>query len=257
MRLYQLLLSIICIIFLTNCEVKDVKSEAQPIKHTIWNGLLQQHVDQDGWVNYKGFIQDSTQFNTYLDLLRGNHPNEKNWTEAERLAYWINAYNAFTIKLIVDYYPTPSIKEIKSGIPFINSVFDIKFITIEGVEYSLNNIEHGIIRPKFGQPLIHFAVNCASYSCPKLSNEAFCADKLEDQLQKAASDFVNDPTKNTISENQLELSRILQWYWMDFKDHYESRIDFLNQYSAVKINADAKTDFKDYDWSLNEQKQNN
>ena len=118
---------------------------------------MQDHVDDEGWVNYNGFIQDSLKLDNYLTLISNNHPNNKNWSKEERFAYWINAYNAFTVKLIVDNYPTESIKDVKSGLPFVNSVWDIKFINIEGNEYDLNNIEHGIIRPKFNDPRAHFA----------------------------------------------------------------------------------------------------
>ena len=232
--------------------MKDLASNSKPIQHDAWDQLLKLHVDSSGWVNYKGFIDDRLALDNYLDLLSANHPNSENWNESESLAYWINAYNAFTVKLIIDNYPTESIKKIKPGIPLINSVFDLKFFKIEGVEYSLNNIEHGIIRAKFDEPRIHFAVNCASFSCPKLSNEAFCPDKLDQQLERAASDFVNDSNKNKIQPDQVKLSRILQWYWGYFKDHYDSRIDFLNQYSTLKINEDATVGFLNYNWSLNE-----
>ena len=183
------------ILSLTSCAVKDYQSSSQPINHAVFDSLLRQHVSEAGWVDYKGFIQDSTRFNEYLQLLSQNHPNEDNWSREEQIAYWINAYNAFTIKLIMDYYPVASIKDIKSGIPFVNTVWDIKFINIEGAEYDLNNLEHGILRPKYNEPRLHFAVNCASFSCPRLQNFAFTGAKLEEQLEEAAREFVNDPEK--------------------------------------------------------------
>ena len=108
-----------------------------------------------------------------MEELRKGHPNDKHWTETEQLAYWINAYNAFTVELILDHYPVASIRDIKEGVPFINSVWDIDFIKIEGKTYSLNDIEHRILRREFDEPRIHFAIVCASISCPKLRNEAF------------------------------------------------------------------------------------
>ena len=159
---------------LSACKIKDQRSDSMPINHTIWDELLQKHVDS-GKVDYKGFIRDSSKFDKYLRLLKENHPNRKNWTEEERLAYWINAYNAFTLKLIIDNYPVESIKDIKKGIPFVNSVWDIKFIKIEAATYDLNNIEHGIIRAKFSEQRIHFAVNCASVSCPDLADSSYNA----------------------------------------------------------------------------------
>ena len=155
------------------CKVSNYPSDSHPVSHEIWNGLVQKYASKDGKVNYKGFIQDSVLFNKYLTILKNNHPNDKNWNEAEQLAYWINAYNAYTVKLIIDNYPLKSIKDIKKGLPFINSVWDIKFIKIEGATYDLNNIEHSILRTKYNEPRIHFAINCASFSCPNLRPEAF------------------------------------------------------------------------------------
>ena len=253
MRNCQVLVLFLALTTLTNCEVKDVQSDSTPIQHNDWDALTKKHVDAAGFVDYQGFIADSLVFNRYLELLSKNHPNKKNWNRNEQLAYWINAYNAYTVKLIVDHYPTESIKDIKSGIPFINGVFDIEFIEIENQKYSLNNIEHGIIRPKFNDPRIHFAVNCASYSCPKLANFAYCAEQVDQQLEQAARSFVNSD-KNILTSEKVELSKILSWYWMDFKKQYDSRIEFLNKYSnGVQINPDAKVEFLDYDWSLNEQ----
>ncbi|MEN0003370.1 MAG: DUF547 domain-containing protein [Bacteroidota bacterium] len=240
----------------TSCKVQKYKSDANPISHAIWDSLLQKHVSEAGWVDYEGFIADSTQLNRYLDLLSAHHPNETNWTADERLAYWINAYNAFTVKLIVDHYPVVSIKDIKRGIPFVNSVWDIKFIQIEGATYDLNNIEHGIIRQRFEEPRIHFAVNCASVSCPKLANFAFTATELDTQLTRVAKGFLADPSKNKfVSPQKAELSKIFSWYGGDFKKEGDL-IDYVNQYAPQQLNADADIDYLDYNWNLNDSKTN-
>ena len=241
-------------LFFTACAVQDFDSNSQPISHAVFDSLLRQHVNEAGLVDYEGFIQDSVQFKQYLQLLSKHHPNDQNWTREERIAYWINAYNAFTIKLIMDHYPVASIKDIKNGIPFVNTVWDIKFINIEGAEYDLNNIEHGILRPKYEEPRIHFAVNCASISCPKLQRFAYTGEKLDEQLNEAARDFLIDPDKNKISTDKLVLSKILNWYWGDFKDQYDSRAELVNKYvDEVRVNPDAEVDFLDYDWGLNVQ----
>ena len=169
------------------------------------------------------------------------------------MAYWINAYNAFTVKLIVDHYPVQSIKDIKNGIPFVNTVWDIKFIEIEEAVYDLNNIEHGILRPKFQDPRIHFAVNCASVSCPKLWNRAYTAKGLGEQLDRAARDFLRDERRNVIAEDRVQLSKIFSWYGMDFKKKGKSLIEYLNQYSPVQIQPDAEVDYLEYNWNLNEE----
>jgi hypothetical protein len=226
-------------------------SNSTPVSHESWTFLLEQYVADDGWVDYKGFQKDSQNLKQYLDLLSSAHPNDKNWSREEQLAYWINAYNAFTVKLIIDHYPVASIKDIKNGIPFVNTVWDIKYINIEGHEYDLNNIEHGIIRKYFDEPRIHFAVNCASVSCPKLLNQAYTADRLEQQLTTAAKGFLADPLRNNVSKS--ELSSIFSWFKGDFKKKSGSLIEFINQYAPQPIAEDAELTFLPYDWSLNEE----
>ena len=144
-----------------------------------------------------------------------------------------------------------SIKDIKPGVAFVNSVWDIKFITIQGQELDLNNIEHNILR-KMDEPRIHFAVNCASYSCPKLLNEAYEAKKIDKQLQQQAEDFINDPTRNKITTEKATVSSIFNWFTGDFtKDG--SLKDFLNQYSKIKLTESTEVEFMDYNWNLNKQ----
>ena len=234
------------------CSNHPVSSDGQPVDHSEWTALLQEHVTEEGWVNYTGFIKDSIRFNAYLDLLRSNHPNSIDWTESERLAYWINAYNAFTVALIIEHYPVEGIKEIKRGIPFVNSVWDIKFIEIGGEIYDLNNIEHGIIRKEFEDPRIHMAVNCASFSCPPLLNEAFVADRLDAQLDQVTRAFLKDDKRNRISENEVALSKIFSWYRFDFKQGYDGVLDFVNQHTEIEVSEKAKIRYLDYNWSLNE-----
>jgi len=257
--------SLFLLLSLVSCGVSNVTSSSQPINHAVFDSLLQKHVTPEGAVNYKGFIQDKDQFEDYLTLLKNNHPNETNWSRDEQLAYWINAYNAFTVKLIIDHYPVKSIKDIKSGIPFVNSVWDLKFFKIEGQEYDLNNIEHNIIREQFDEPRIHFAVNCASFSCPRLRNEAFTAERLEAQLEEQTQSFFNDKSKNNIiSKDKIVLSSILKWYSTDFTDkgivsrvfggkgRTENLIKFVNPYVDIDISEDAEIEFMDYRWDLNE-----
>lgn len=221
--------------------------------HIPWDALLKKHVDRNGFVNYEGFLQDSVELDRYLTQLQNYPPDKQTWTDEEQLAYWINAYNAFTIKLIIDHYPVESIKDIGSGIqiPFVNSPWDIKFIEIGGEKLDLNNIEHSILRKEFDEPRIHFAVNCASFSCPKLLDEAFVASKLNDQLDQQAHEFINDPERNKIDRDQVQVSKIFSWFKRDFTKE-GSLTEFLNRYSKVKIEYKTKIRFMDYDWSLNQ-----
>ena len=236
------------------CQSGKTSSTSKPVTHQIWNTLLAKHVKAGGWVDYKGFIRDSAILNQYLNLLELAHPNNKNWSKDEQMAYWINAYNAYTVKLIIRNYPVKSIKDIKRGIAFVNSVWDIKFIKIEGRVYDLNNIEHGILRKDFKDARVHAAVNCASYSCPALRNEAYTADKLDVQLTDAMNRFVNDPIRNKITKDKVQISEIFKWFSGDFVRDAGSVQAFLNRYAAVKIEQNIPLGYLDYQWSLNEAK---
>lgn len=257
MRKYTtlLVLGLLSSCLLSSCFASDpVNSNSKPIAHDIWNLLLKQHVDEKGLVNYQGFIEDSTQLNEYLQSVKTHHPNDENWNKNEQLAYWINAYNAFTVQLIIRHYPVESIKDIAGNLTFINTAWDLKFITIEGETYDLNNIEHGIIRKQFNEPRIHFALVCAAYSCPPLRNEAYTAAKLNAQLANQAKRFINDPTKNKIESGAVQLSKLFSWYKGDFTQHTDL-LSYLNQYSEITISNDAEIDYLDYNWSLNAQPQ--
>ncbi len=234
-----------------SCVSGVTDSDSKPISHDIWDNLLKKHVSDDGIVNYQGFIADSLELNEYIAMLSNNHPNDKNWNDNEQQAYWINAYNAFTVQLIIRNYPVKSIKDLGGGIYKVNTSWDIQFIHIEDQTYDLNNIEHGILRKKWSEPRVHFAVNCASVSCPRLRNEAFTAQLLDRQLDKAAIDFINNSSKNYISEESAELSRIFKWFKGDFTEN-TTLIEFINQFSNIKLNDDTKIEFKEYNWNLNE-----
>ena len=221
---------------------KEISTTSQKINHQQWNELLQKHVSPQGNVDYKGFQKDANKLQSYLDDLAKNSP-EKSWSKNAVLAYWINTYNAFTVKLILDNYPVKSIKN-------ISNPWGKKFFTIGAKKYSLEEVEHEILR-KMNEPRIHFAINCASFSCPNLLNEAYTEAKVEKQLESVAKSFVNDKTKNTITANKIEISEIFSWFSGDFKTR-GTVIDFLNQYSIVKINSKASVKFKTYNWSLND-----
>jgi hypothetical protein len=235
----------------SNCRAIKRETDSAPVSHEAWDALLKKHVSPDGWVDYKGFVRDSNELNRYLRLLESAHPNDKSWSRNEQMAYWINAYNAFTIQLVGRNYPVASIKDIKKGIAFVNSVWDIKFIKIQGFTYDLNNIEHNILRPVFKDARIHAAVNCASYSCPKLLNEAYTSAQLDAQLDAAMRDFVNDPLRNRIGADKAEISEIFKWFKGDFERGGSLR-DFLNKYSNIKITERTSITHIDYDWALND-----
>ncbi len=211
-------------------------------EHNLWNELLHKHVSIEGHVDYKGFKKDQNQLETYLDLLESNPPQDF-WTRHQKLAYWINVYNAFTIKLIVDHYPVSSIMDIFDGKPWQRS-----WIKLGDNTYSLDEIENEIIRPEFDEPRIHFVLNCAARSCPPLANKAITEKNMDDMLDHRTRAFIGSSQFNEISENKLVLSRIFEWYAVDFHNIPH----FIKKYSGLHIDKDATITYKDYDWSLNE-----
>jgi len=227
---------------------------AEPVSHAIFDQLTKNHVDSKGLVNYKGFRSDAKELKKYLDLLAKNPPADT-WSKDEQIAYWINAYNANTIQLILNHYPVKSIKDIgsKVKIPFVNTPWDIKFIKVGGETYDLNRIEHGTLRKRFDDQRIHFALVCAARSCPKLRNEAYTAAKLNAQLESQGSDFLNDPAKNAVTVQKASLSKYFDWYKGDWKENAKSVEYWVNKYAKTKINKDTQISFLEYNWSLNEQ----
>ncbi|MCF8258822.1 MAG: DUF547 domain-containing protein [Flavobacteriales bacterium] len=223
----------------------------KPPSHDAWTALLRAHVDTKGHVSYKGLKKDVDRLDAYLRTL-SDCPPSKDWSRDERLAYWVNAYNAFTVKLIIDHYPVKSIKEIgpRLSVPLVNSVWDIKFFKIGGVEMNLNHIEHDILRKEFDEPRIHFAIVCASFSCPQLLNESFAPQTLEKQLHDRTVAFINDPVRNRIATDRLQLSSIFDWFKGDFTKKGTLQA-FIAKYAKVKVSGKAKVSYLDYDWSLN------
>lgn len=249
-----MLISILALLLLScSGSVPTGATGTAPPSHQLWTQLLTMYVRDDGNVNYQGFVQDKAKLQRYLDTLSQNPPDTTTWSEAEQLAYWINAYNAFTVKLIVDNYPLESITELHPTlhVPGVNTVWHKKFFRIGNQKSSLDEIEHQILRKQFNEPRIHFAINCASKSCPPLRPEAYEAGKLEEQLQEQARSFINNPKYNQIETNRAEVSKIFSWFSGDFT-RQGSLQEYLNKYSTVQLKADAAVAYKDYDWSLNE-----
>lgn len=234
----------------TEMELEEESVEAEEIvkvgipsfSHKSFDKLLSKHVTNTGKVDYRGLLADKKALDSYLKLLSANPPN-KNWSQKKQLAYWINAYNAFTLKMIIDNYPVGSIMDLHNGKPW-----DVKWIKIGKETYSLNNIENDIIRPKYKEPRIHFAVNCAAKSCPPLSNEAYTNRNLEKLLERNTKAFINNKKYNTLEEDMVNLSKIFEWYGVDF----DGVLNYVQKYSTTQVADDAKIGFKEYDWSLNE-----
>lgn len=220
-----------------------VSSNAQT---SLFNSLLQKHVDKQGNVDYEGFKTDQITLNKYIDYLAVTSP-EKYWSVNKQKAFWINAYNAYTIQLILDHYPLKSITKIKKK---SKTAWKIPFVKVGKERYTLDHIEHEILRKNLFDPKIHVGVNCASNSCPKLANIAFTENNIEAELTRLMKEFVNDTTKNKLSNKKVQLSSIFDWFKDDFTKN-GSVIDYLNTFSEMEINSNAKITYLKYDWSLN------
>lgn len=262
--------------------LEEVRSENFDHSYSSYNMLLNQNVD-DAKVNYQGFIDQRAEFAAFLRTLGSVDENDfQTWTEEQKLAFWINAYNAFTIKAIIDHYP---IKRSFSLVGLFyapsNSILQIKGVWTKlqfravGRMVTLDEIEHEILRKEFNEPRIHMAINCASISCPDLSSEAYTSGKLEEQLTEASIDFVNDPQKGVLvnmKNGKVKLSKIFKWFGEDFIKNYGNNNLFNNyslkenavlNFSADHINSNEtkkylmnnklKIGYLGYDWHLNEQ----
>jgi hypothetical protein len=252
MRTFTFVLVLLHMVVLNACGQPIPDNGCKPPSHKAWDDLLRRHVRDDGFVSYAGLKKDSLALNSYLSTL-SKCPPSKSWNEKERLAYWINAYNAFTVQLIIRHHPVKSIKDIgpKLAIPLVNSVWDVKFIDVSGVRVSLNRIEHEILRKEFNEPRIHFAIVCASYSCPTLLNRAFTAEAVGEAAgRRRPSPSSTTRLRNRISNESLELSSIFNWFKGDFtKDG--TLPDYIKRYAATAVTDRPKVSFMDYDWSLN------
>jgi hypothetical protein len=215
---------------------------AQKIDHSKWTEILQLYVAENGDVNYKKMQKNRDTFKVYLNDLASN-PTKDSWSNSEIKAYWINAYNAFTVQLVLDNYPIKSIKD-------ISEPWGQMFFKIGGKSMSLNTIEHEILRP-MGDPRIHFAIVCASESCPKLLNYAYESETLNDQLDQAAKEFINDASKNSLTASEITISKIFKWFKSDFPKG-DDFISYLNNYSIVKLFPETKINYQNYNWFLNE-----
>ena len=214
---------------------------------SIFKSLLQKNVDPKGNVNYKNLKKEENKLDAYLNYLNKTSPF-KSWSINKQKAFWINAYNAYTIKIILDNYPTKSITKIKNK---GKTAWKIPFAKVGGKTYTLDHIEHKILRENLFDPRIHVGVNCASGSCPKLHNIAFTEENINDELEKLMKSFINDPKRNKIGKkDMIHISEIFNWFKVDFTKK-GTVIDYINKYANQKVSSEAKIHYLPYDWNLN------
>ncbi len=241
-------------------------------EHSLFTSILDKHVSvlDNGLVskvNYSALKKEHALLNTYLSSLSKVSQKEfSSWTKDQRLAFLINAYNGFTIDLILKNYPVKSIKKIGS---ILQSPWGIKFVSLFGKKISLDEIEHGFVRQKgvYDEPRIHFALVCASIGCPALQNKAFTSGKLEAMLEKSLVNFLSDKTRNRYvnAEKTFEISKIFKWYGGDFNAKYGSVTKLVNTYAKYLIKSEKELslaekiddiNYLDYDWNLNDTNSN-
>lgn len=231
------------------------------IDHSGWDALLKKHVNSRGMVNYKAWkasVADSRSLTEYINHLSTVRLGSRD-SKSVQLAFWINAYNAVTIKGMLREYPTSSIRNHTAKLWGYNIWKNLK-LRVNGDEYSLEDIEHKILREK-GEPRIHFAIVCASIGCPRLLNEAYMSEKLEDQLVANARDFFADKTKFRVekSRKRVHLSPILSWFAEDFGRGKSAQLRAIAPYvpaeaQALLLSSNVSVKYLNYDWGINEQK---
>ncbi len=255
------------------------------LKYDDYAALLKTYVSDTGMVNYKGLKADRRQLDVFVAALgRLEAKNYERWNQKDKIAFWLNAYNALTLKAIIDNYPikssfTKSLAWPKNSIRQIDGAWNkIKF-DVMGQKLTLEHIEHKILRAQFGEPRIHMALVCAAMGCPPLRNEPYVAAKLDEQLDNQTRKFLSNPAKFRLDTDKgvLYLSPIFKWFANDFAKSYPRHtryrghkssqaavIAFIDQYlpkqDSQRRSDDSRT-YKvkhlDYDWSLNEQKTKN
>lgn len=232
--------------------------------HRTWSEILEDHVSDKGF-HYRKLKEDRSKLDQYLGSLEAVMPEEfAGWKQGQQYAFWIDAYNAYTVKRVVDAYPIKSIKDLGDD---KKSVWDQPFIPLGklfaesgGEKLSLNDVENKILRPKFKDARVHAAINCASRGCPPLLAEAFVADKLDDQLDAQVERWLADPARNRFDpkNNVAQISKIFDWY----KEDFVRDADSVRQWIAIHaprsdrewLESDAilKVSYLEYSWELND-----
>jgi hypothetical protein len=230
------------------------------VDHAVYDQLLQTYVNGDGMVNYaawRGSDTDRKSLQNYLLRLSQASPAVKA-SRAGQLAFWINAYNATTIEGILQVYPTTSIRNHTAKVAGYNLWKDLPLL-VGGKPHSLDAMEHQILR-KMGEPRIHFAIVCASIGCPRLMNEAYTPDRIEEQLALNTRDFFSRSQNFQVDKSGvMHVSSILDWFGEDFGPTQQAQFTALQQYlpedaQRMAVNPRTRLVFQEYDWSLNEQR---
>jgi Protein of unknown function, DUF547 len=225
--------------------------------HSAFDAILKQYVsvDPSGYasVNYGALVGQRAKVDGYVATLLAIDPRQLSRNEAH--AYWINLYNAKTLAIMLENWPVKTIRDINLGGGgfFGKGPWSKKLMTVAGSELSLDDVEHRIIRPIFNTPFSHYALNCASYSCPNLMPRAYTAANLKSQMQESATLYINHPRGVLVKDGEITASKIYSWYADDFggksklKAHWAQ---FASPELATQIEA-ASIGGYDYNWNAN------
>ena len=238
------------------------ETRTETIDHSVWQNLLTAYlsshpsgVNRFDYAALKANAEDTAKLAGYLAYLQAHDPRA--YARAEQKAYWINFYNALTVQVVVNAYPVDSIRDIhESWIP-LSGPWDDVYAQVAGQKLTLNNIEHGILRPIWRDNRIHYAVNCASYGCPNQSTTVFTAANTEALLDAGARDYINHPRGvDFVDDDFLVISSIYDWYSVDFGNSQETVLAHLIQYAeaglAARLKGFAGSVDYEYDWNLNQ-----
>jgi hypothetical protein len=235
---------------------------AEPFDHRPFDAILSTYVNSGGQVDYSGLKANRSSLDAYVDSLARVSPKSHKGrfvSRAEKLTFWINAYNALVLRGVIDAYPVKSVKDIK----YLSGFFNRTWYKVGGESYTLNNIEHDILRAEFLEPRIHAAINCASAGCPRLEARAFFPDTIESRLEASITIFLREERNVTIDiqNKTVKLSKILDWFESDFLGWYKTKFSVddptIMDYVALYVKEGFKTSWKvqyhKYDWTLNDQ----
>ena len=231
--------------------LQSIASSGTTVDNGLYGELLKKYV-RDGKVDYAGFKTEEAKLDRYLKILENVDPGIL--SRNEQFAFYINAYNAWTIKLILSGYPgVTSIKDLGS---LLKSPWKKKIVRIDGKVITLDHVEHEILRPRYKDPRVHFAINCAAKSCPPLWPEPFNGNILDRQLDDSTRSFINNPKSYRLDDSELYVSRIFKWFSEDFN---EDIFGFFLKYATGSLKKELKSKserivvkYLEYDWSLNE-----
>jgi hypothetical protein len=216
----------------------------QYVNYKFYEDFLGKYVAVEGNVDYDAIYENQTDLKEVVQRFE-EVTIDDHWSTNQKLSHWINAYNLYSIQLIINNFPINSIKDISES-------FDKRFIPYKNQLICLNFIEKELLSTTLDER-IHFAINCASISCPSLNRVPFYADTVDQQLEVAAKAFINDMTKNQITRKEVKLSKIFDWFSAHFLENNTSIISYINKYSDTKIKENATIEYLEYNWSLNSQ----